>query len=51
VPDGWQGGIGWAALVIAALVWWTLERTKLELHWALVAAALAGLVVQGLGWA
>ncbi len=51
VPDGWQGGIGWAALAIAALVWWTLERTKLELHWALLAAALAGLAVQGLGWA
>ena len=51
VPDGWQGAIGWAALAIAAAVWWTLERTKLELHWALVAAALAGLAVQGLGWA
>jgi chromate transporter len=51
LPDGWQGGIGWAALAIAAAVWWTLERTKLELHWALVAAALAGLAVQGLGWA
>jgi chromate transporter len=53
LPDGWQGGIGigWAALAIAAAVWWVLERTKLELHWALVAAALAGLAVQGLGWA
>lgn len=51
LPDGWQGAIGWAALVIAAAVWWVLERPKLELHWALVAAALAGLAVQGLGWA
>jgi chromate transporter len=51
LPDGWQGGIGWAALAISAAVWWTVERTKLELHWALVAAALAGLAVQGLGWA
>jgi chromate transporter len=50
LPEGWQGGIGWAALAIAATVWWTLERTKLELHWALVVAALAGLAVQGLGW-
>ncbi len=51
LPDGWLGGLGWAALAIAAAVWWTLERTKLELHWALVASALAGLAAQGLGWA
>jgi len=51
VPDGWSGGVGWAALAIAAAAWWMLERTKLELHWVLLAAALAGLAVQGLGWA
>jgi len=51
VPDGWSGGVGWAALAIAVTVWWLLERTRLELHWILVAAALAGLAVQGLGWA
>jgi chromate transporter len=45
VPDGWGGGIGWAALGIAAAAWWMLERAKLELHWVLLAAALAGLAV------
>jgi hypothetical protein len=28
-----------------------LGRTKVELHWALLAAALAGLAVQAAGWA
>lgn len=51
VPEGWSGGVAWAALAIAAVVWWMLERGKLELHWALLAAALAGLAAQGLGWA
>jgi len=51
VPDGWTGGVSWAALAIAAVVWWALERSKLELHWVLVAAALAGLAVQALGGA
>jgi len=39
------------AAAIAAIVWWMLGRTKLELHWALVAAASAGLALQALGWA
>ena len=51
LPEGWSGGVGWAALAIAATVWWTLERTKVELHWVLLAAALAGLAVQALGGA
>jgi chromate transporter len=50
VPDGWSGGVDWAAVAIASAVWWLLERTKVELHWALVAAALAGLAVQASGW-
>jgi chromate transporter len=50
-PDGGLGGIAWAALAIAATVWWTLERTKVELHWVLLAAALAGLALQALGGA
>lgn len=49
VPEGWDGGIGWAALAIAAAAWWMLERMRLELHWVLVAAALAGLAAHGLG--
>ena len=51
LPEGWSGGVGWAALAIAATVWWTLERTKVDLHWVLLAAALAGLAVQALGGA
>jgi chromate transporter len=51
LPEGWSGGVGWAALAIAATVWWTLERTKVELHWMLLAAALAGLAAQALGGA
>jgi chromate transporter len=51
LPAGWAGPIVWPAPVIAAAVWWALERTKLELHWVLAAAALAGLGVSRLGWA
>jgi chromate transporter len=51
LPEGWSGGVGWAALAIAATVWWTLEHTKVELHWVLLAAALAGLAAQALGGA
>jgi chromate transporter len=51
LPAGWAGPIVLSAPVIAAAVWWALERTKLELHWVLAAAALAGLGVSRLGWA
>jgi chromate transporter len=50
LPGGLAGGVGWAALGIAVGVWWMLERIKLELHWVLPAAALAGLGAQALGW-
>jgi hypothetical protein len=45
-----SGGVGWAALAIAGGVWWLLERRKLELHWVLLAAALAGLAAQAIAW-
>jgi chromate transporter len=50
LPEGWSGGFGWASLAMAVTAWWLLERRKLDLHWVLIAAALAGLAVQGLGW-
>jgi chromate transporter len=50
LPDGLSGGVGWTALAIAVGVWWMLERMKLELHWVLLAAALAGLGAQTVGW-
>jgi chromate transporter len=50
LPDGLSGGVGWAALAIAGGVWWLLERRKLELHWVLLAAALAGLAAQAIAW-
>ena len=49
LPAGWPGGIGWAALAIAAAVWWLLERARLELHWTLALAAFAGIAIQSLG--
>jgi chromate transporter len=51
LPEGVTGAIGWAAILVAGAVWWLLERTKLELHWALALAALAGLAAHTLGWA
>jgi chromate transporter len=51
LPHGWPGPIAWAAPAIALAVWWMLERARLELHWALAAAALAGLAARSLGWA
>jgi chromate transporter len=50
LPEGLTGGIGWAALAIAVATWWLLGRARLELHWVLALAALAGLATQALGW-
>jgi len=50
LPEGLTGGIGWAALVIAVAAWWLLERARLDLHWVLALAALAGLATQAPGW-
>jgi chromate transporter len=49
LPDGLGGPVGWAALALAAGLWFALERSRLELHWALLIAALAGLALQSLG--
>jgi chromate transporter len=51
LPDGFGGPVGWAALALAAAVWVALERGRLELHWALLSAALAGFGLQALGLA
>ncbi len=51
LPAGPGGGVRWAALALAAGVWLALERGRLELHWALVVAALAGLALQAAGLA
>ena len=50
LPDGLSGGVGGAALAIAGGAWWLLEHRKLELHWVLLAAALAGLATQAIAW-
>jgi chromate transporter len=50
LPDGFPGSIGWVALGIAAVAWWLLERARIELHWVLLGAALAGLAAQAIGW-
>ena len=51
LPQGWAGPVAWPAVAIALVVWWLLERARLELHWVLVAAALAGLAARSSGWA
>jgi chromate transporter len=51
LPEGPGGGVRWAALALAAGLWLALERGRLELHWALVIAALAGLAMQAAGLA
>jgi chromate transporter len=51
LPQGLTGGIAWAALAVAVAVWWALERARLDLHWVLVLAAVAGLAARALGWA
>ncbi len=51
LPDGLAGQVHWAAVALAAAVWIALERGRLDLHWVLLAAALAGLGLQALGLA
>jgi hypothetical protein len=51
LPGGPGGGVRWAALALAVGVWLALERGRLEMHWALVIAALAGLALQAAGLA
>jgi chromate transporter len=51
LPQGLDGGVAWASLVIAGCAWWLLERRRIELHWVLALAALAGLATQYAGGA
>jgi chromate transporter len=51
VPEGPGGDIRWAALGLALAMWWLLTRSRLELHWVLVIAALAGLGLHAAGLA
>jgi len=51
LPGGLEGGVRGAVLALAAALWVLLERTRLELHWVLVIAALAGLGLQAAGLA
>ncbi len=51
LPEGFAGPVHWAAVALSAAVWFALGRTRLELHWVLLAAALAGFGLQALGLA
>lgn len=51
LPAGVAAGPSWPAVAIAAGAWLLLQRTRLELPWVLVAAALAGLGAELAGWA
>jgi len=43
LPQGFGGDVRWAALGLAVALWLLLTRSRLELHWVLLLAALAGL--------
>jgi hypothetical protein len=43
--------VRWTAIALAVGLWFALERGRLELHWVLLAAALAGYSLQALGLA
>lgn len=49
-PGGFDAGLAWPALAIAAATW-LLLRTSLALPWILAASAVAGLGVHAAGWA
>jgi len=51
LPDGLAGGLRFAPLALAAALWLLLARDRLELHWVLLLAALAGLALQAAGLA
>jgi chromate transporter len=51
VPEGFAGGVRWTALALAAALWLVLARGRLELHWVLLVAALAGLGLHAAGLA
>jgi chromate transporter len=49
VPEGFGGDVRWAVLALAAALWLMLSRSRLELHWVLLIAALAGLGLHAAG--
>jgi chromate transporter len=51
LPDGFAGPERWAAVALVAILWFVLERGRLELHWVLLIAAVAGPGLQALGFA
>jgi chromate transporter len=51
LPGGLAGGVHWTVLALAVGLWLLLGRSRLELHWVLALAALAGLVLQAAGLA
>lgn len=48
-PGGYDAGLAWPSLAIAAGTWFLL-RTSLALPWILAASAVAGLAVHAAGW-
>jgi len=51
LPGGFEGGVRWEPLLLAAGLWLLLGRSRLELHWVLLLAALAGLGLHATGLA
>jgi chromate transporter len=51
LPGGLAGGVRWGALALSIVLWLLLQRTRLGLHWVLLAAAAAGLALQAAGFA
>jgi chromate transporter len=51
LPEGFAAGLRWPALALAVLLWLALWKSRLGLHWILLAAAVAGLLLQATGLA
>jgi len=51
VPAGFEGGVRWTPLLLAAALGLLLQRNRLDLHWVLLLAALAGLGLHAAGLA
>jgi chromate transporter len=51
LPGGFEDGVRWIPLLLAAALGLLLERSRLELHWVLLLAALAGLGLHAAGLA
>jgi chromate transporter len=51
LPGGFEDGVRWTPLLLAAALGLLLERGRVELHWVLLIAALAGLGLHAAGLA